>query len=429
MLSSVLLAETQEAAYYRALKAEEAGEISLALESFEEAEKIPGPYTEEIRGIIQEYYKALEMPKEEKNPWSFRFLGDIALYGLRYSESGDVDKVSEHGGDIYASLTPFLDYSTGNRIHSFGLGISGDWFLANDDMPALDTNDWKLTLGLEYTLIGSTILLDVGADLNIAQGEDISPTFYSWVEKDFFRYGKHRLGVAAWGYYDANGPLSFALYGAWHRTSTYGLNAAIYIGPRLDADSIVDYVKYLADYEAAYAEAYEESYKEQKRQPYPEWGKGWQNNPMDACLETYGTQYFEWEIATIDSLYWAKEEESSTADSIAEITVKVPRYYAYWLGPALRSRISYKFKQNITFETKMNLFYSIVLDGPDEDYEKIGKFSMTFGTTVYWKPNALLFYLGIDQLYKHYNLPDYYKGVYPKNTVLSELKAGVKWEI
>ena len=55
LLSSVLLAETQEAAYFRALKAEEAGDITLALESFEEAAALPGPYTEEIHEIVKEY--------------------------------------------------------------------------------------------------------------------------------------------------------------------------------------------------------------------------------------------------------------------------------------------------------------------------------------------------------------------------------------
>ena len=51
LLSSVLLAETQEAVYFRALKAEEAGDITLALESFEEAAALAAFYS---KGKVQE---------------------------------------------------------------------------------------------------------------------------------------------------------------------------------------------------------------------------------------------------------------------------------------------------------------------------------------------------------------------------------------
>lgn len=439
LLSSVLLAETQEAAYFRALKAEEAGDITLALESFEEAAALPGPYTEEIREIVKEYYKALGVSEDSAdNPWSFRFLGNLGFYGLRYSEFGGVDEVTEHGGDLFLSLTPFLDYTTGDYIHSFGIGFNSDWFLANENMPALDTNDWKFSLGLEYSLVGSSILLDIGVDLNFAQGEDISPSFFGWIEKDFFRIEKNRLGMAAWGYYDADGPLAFALYGAWHRTSTYGWNAAVYVGGRFEADSAVDYVGYLAAYEAALQDAFNEA-APYEREPFEGGGaERWDNrgarNPMDACLETYGEECFEWEISKIDSIYWSTHSrpDSSSAnslDSAADVSVAVPKYYAKWLGPTLRSRLSYKFRNGLSLEARLNLFYGFVLDGPDSDYEKIRKFSGSWGGTVFWKPNSLTLYLGLEQFYKHYGLPAYYKGIYPQNTLLSELKAGLKWEL
>ena len=439
LLSSVLLAETQEAAYFRALKAEEAGDITLALESFEEAAALPGPYTEEIREIVKEYYKALGGTEDSADdPWSFRFLGNLGFYGLRYSEFGGVDEVTEHGGDLFLSLTPFLDYTTGDYIHSFGIGFNSDWFLANENMPALDTNDWKFSLGLEYSLVGSSILLDIGVDLNFAQGEDVSPSFFGWIEKDFFRKEKNRLGMAAWGYYDADGPLAFALYGAWHRTSTYGWNAAAYVGARFEADSAVDYVGYLAAYEAALQEAFNEA-APYEREPFEGGGaERWDNrgarNPMDACLETYGEECFEWEISKIDSIYWSTHSrpDSSSAnslDSATNVSVAVPKYYTKWLGPTLRSRISYKFRNGLSLEARLNLFYGFVLDGPDSDYEKIRKFSGSWGGTVFWKPNSLTLYLGFEQFYKHYGLPAYYKGIYPQNTLLSELKAGLKWEL
>ena len=437
LLSSVLLAETQEAAYFRALKAEEAGDI--ALESFEEAAALPGPYTEEIREIVKEYYKALGGTEDSADdPWSFRFLGNLGFYGLRYSEFGGVDEVTEHGGDLFLSLTPFLDYTTGDYIHSFGIGLNSDWFVDNENMPALDTNDWKFSLGLEYSLVGSSILLDVGVDLNFAEGEDVSPSFFGWIEKDFFRKEKNRLGMAAWGYYDADGPLAFALYGAWRRTSNYGWNAAAYVGGRFEADSAVDYVGYLAAYEAALQDAFNEA-APYEREPFEGGGaERWDNrgarNPMDACLETYGEECFEWEISKIDSIYWSTHSrpDSSSAnslDSATDVSVAVPKYYAKWLGPTLRSRISYKFRNGLSLEARLNLFYGFVLDGPDSDYEKIRKFSGSWGGTVFWKPNSLTLYLGFEQFYKHYGLPAYYKGIYPQNTLLSEIKLGLKWEL
>ncbi len=441
LLSSVLLAETQEAVYFRALKAEEAGDIALALESFEEATTLPGPYTEEIRDIVREYYNALGEESEiaTVSPWSFRFLGDLGFYGLHYGESGGVNKVSEDGGDLFLSLSSFVDYSVGTYIHSFGISLNGDWFVANENMPALDTNDWKFSLGLEYTLVGSSFLLDFGADLNFAQGDDVSPSFFGWVEKDVFRVGKNRLGLAAWGFYDTDGPLSFALYGAWHRMATYGWNVGTNVGVRFEADSAVDYVRYLAAYTEALQEAYDamadgrDAYENgndmrggwnQNPGGYPENGG---NDPMGACLQTYGDQCFEWEISKIDSVYRATH--SRDTDTLPAVQLSVPRFYTSWLGPTLRSRVSYRFRNGFTLEARLNLFYGFVLDGPDDDYEKIGKFSGAWGGTLFWKPKSVTFYLGFEQFYKHYGLPAYYKGIYPQNTLLSEMKLGVKCEI
>ena len=428
MFSSLLYAETQESVYYRAMKAEEAGDVSAALAAFEEAVQIPGPYTEELREIIDEYYKALgETPK--KNPWSFRFLGDLGFYGLHYNEYGGVEKVSETGGDIFFSLTPFVDYSTDDRIHSFGLGFSGDWFVANDDMPVLDTNDWNVSVGLEYSLVGKSLMLDVGADIKVVEGAYVSPNFYAWVEYDFYRFEKQRVGTAVWGYYDPDGPLSFALYGAWHRTVPYGLNWSVYAGARFEADSAVDLVSYIE----SYRNAVEELEQEEVVDPgYPYWGGvypmyGSWPNPMAACLEAYGSECYGWNIGKIDSIYWAQQNASKQTES--SVDVAIPRYYAKWLGPTLRSRMSYKFRHNITLDAKLNLFYGFVLDGPDSDYEKMGKFSGVWGTMFYWKPNAITLYLGFEQFYKHYSLPKYYKGVYPENSILSEMKVGFKWEI
>lgn len=429
LLTSLLFAETQESVYFRAMKAEEAGDVTAALAAFEEAVEIPGPYTEEIREIIDDYYKALDTVEEKKNPWSLRFLGDIGFYGLHYNEYGGVEKVSETGGDVFFSLTPFVDYSSGDWIHSFGLGFSGDWFVANDDMPVLDTNDWNISVGLEYSLVGKSLMVDVGADIKVVEGAYVSPNFYAWVERDFYRFEKQRVGAAVWGYYDPDGPLSFALYGSWHRTVPYGLNGSAYVGARFEADSAVDFVKFVETYKNTVEDPENEGNVEQWNSYWggsnPMYGN-WQN-PMQVCLETYGPECYNWNIGKIDSMYWAQRNAPQNSESTADVSI--PKYYAKWFGPTLRSQVSYKFKRNITVEARLNLFYGFVLDGPDSDYEKMGKFSGVWGTMLYWKPNALTLYLGAEQFYKHYSLPKYYVGIYPRNTILTELKVGFKWEI
>ena len=429
LLTSLLFAETQESVYFRAMKAEEAGDVTAALAAFEEAVEIPGPYTEEIREIIDDYYKALDTVEEKKNPWSLRFLGDIGFYGLHYNEYGGVEKVSETGGDVFFSLTPFVDYSSGDWIHSFGLGFSGDWFVANDDMPVLDTNDWNISVGLEYSLIGNSLMLGVGADIKVVEGAYVSPNFSIWVERDFYRFEKQRVGAAVWGYYDPDGPLSFALYGSWHRTVPYGLNGSAYVGARFEADSAVDFVKFVETYKNTVEDPENEGNVEQWNSYWggsnPMYGN-WQN-PMQVCLETYGPECYNWNIGKIDSMYWAQRNAPQNSESTADVSI--PKYYAKWFGPTLRSQVSYKFKRNITVEARLNLFYGFVLDGPDSDYEKMGKFSGVWGTMLYWKPNALTLYLGAEQFYKHYSLPKYYVGIYPRNTILTELKVGFKWEI
>jgi hypothetical protein len=296
-------------------------------------------------------------------------------------------------------------------------------------MPVLDTNDWNVSVGLEYSLVGKSLMLDVGADIKVVEGAYVSPNFYAWVERDFYRFEKQRVGAATWGYYDPDGPLSFALYGAWHRTVPYGLNWSVYAGARFEADSAVDLVSYIESYQ----NAIEELEQEEEWEPeYPyQWGYypaygDWQN-PMQVCLETYGLECYNWNIGKIDSMYWAQRNAPQNSESSVEVSI--PRYYAKWLGPTLRSQVSYKFRRNITLEAKVNLFYGFVLDGPDSDYEKMRKFSGVWGTTFYWKPNAITLYLGVEQFYKHYSLPKYYQGVYPENSILSELKAGFKWEI
>ena len=257
-LVALLYAETQEDAYYRAMKFEEAGDITAALQAFEEAAALPGEYTEEIQGIIREYKSALGLADDDSsgaankaNPWEFHVAGELGLYGMHYKETG-LD-TAEKGGDLFINVNPYFDYVSGIWSHTFAASVQGDYFLNNDEMSVLDTNDWNLVLGLEYTLMGRGMLLDAGYDFNI-EGDKLYSDFYLWLEKDLYKFEKQRVGAVAWAYYQTSGPMSFAAYASWHRTVSEGLNGTVYVGAKFEADCAFDYKSFMESY-AEYKQA------------------------------------------------------------------------------------------------------------------------------------------------------------------------------
>lgn len=257
-------------------------------------------------------------------------------------------------------------------------------------MPLLDTNDWNLVLGLEYTLIGRGMLLDVGYDFNI-EGEELSSDFLLWFEKDWYRFEKQRIGTVAWAFYRTSGPMSFAFYASWHRTAAEGLNGTVYLGAKFEADSAFDY-KALDQSLKEYGQAYEEYYQSK--------------------------EIYEWSGGTTELL-----EEPSLESLVFRQTL------GSWLGPVFRPRISYKFKNRIAVEANVSLFYGFAVDGPDEEYKKIKRFDGSYGVTVSWQYWKMNFYLGLDRKYKRYNLPRYYQGKYTESYMRTQLKLGAKWDI
>ena len=404
-LVALLYAETQEEAYYRAMKFEEAGDITAALRAFEEAAALPGEYTEEIQGIIREYKSALGLADDDSssaankaNPWEFHVAGELGLYGMHYKETG-LD-TAEKGGDLFINVNPYFDYVSGIWSHTFAASVQGDYFLNNDEMSVLDTNDWNLVLGLEYTLMGRGMLLDLGYDFNI-EGDQLYSDFYLWFEKDLYKFEKQRVGAVAWAYYQTSGPMSFAAYASWHRTVSEGLNGTVYVGAKFEADSAFDYKSFM------------ESYAEYK-QAASTYNDYWQ------YLSDHGAEMG-------DAEYEAYVSNSPVEPSVESVVYR--QTMGKWFGPVFRSRISYKFKNRISVEAKMNLFYGFAVGGPDEDFKKIKKFNGTWGGSVSWKYKMMSFYLGLERNYKHMNLPNFYKGFYRESTVLTQLKLGVKWDI
>ena len=415
LLASALFVQTQQDIYRQALEAEEAGDVSKSIELFEKARDAGGEYTEEINEILAEYYEALGGDADTSEV-SFRFLGNLGFYGLHYAEYGSTKDVSENGGDLFASVSGYLDFSTDNWIHSIGVAFVSDWFVTNEDMPVLDTNDWTMAPGLEYSLIGQRLLLDIGVDFNITSEGDFNPAGYGWVEFDIARYTAQRFGVAGSIYYRKDGPATAGVFGSWHRSETQGLNGSAYLGAKYEADYLLDILGYVGS-----------SQEDCERDA---WGN---------CIDqTFPTINFEEVVAKCvaengDSLCWDPNVFQPYIDAAyAELDqtedLSFDRYWSRWIGPSFQLRLSYLFKTKISVETKFDLFYAFLVDGASAEYEKMGKFSGKWGLVFNWNPNWLTLYLGAEQTYLRYVLPNSLKDYFPETCLLTSLKAGVKVE-
>ena len=415
LLASALFAQTQQDIYRQALEAEEAGDVSKSIELFEKARDAGGEYTDEINEILEAYEEAL-CGDADTSEVSFRFLGNLGFYGLHYAEYGSTKDVSENGGDLFASVSGYLDFSTGNWIHSIGVAFVSDWFVTNEDMPVLDTNDWTMAPGLEYSLVGQRLLLDIGVDFNITSEGDFNPAGYGWVEFDIARYSSQRFGVAGSIYYRKDGPATAGVFGSWHRSETQGLNGSAYLGAKYEADYLLDILGYVGS-----------SQEDCERDA---WGN---------CIDqTFPTINFEEVVAKCvaengDSLCWDPNVFQPYIDAAyAELDqtedLSFDRYWSRWIGPSFQLRLSYVFKTKISVETKFDLFYAFLVDGASAEYEKMGKFSGKWGLVFNWNPNWLTLYLGAEQTYLRYVLPNSLKDYFPETCLLTSLKAGVKVE-
>jgi hypothetical protein len=347
LLSSYLFAESQEAVYYEALKAEEQGQVSKSIELFERAASIDGPYTDEIKGILEEYYQALGMDKSSLN---FRLRGDFSIHGIHYEEKGGYEDVKENGAESFFGVSLFADYTSGTLIHSLGLNFSGNAFLG-DTISPLDSTQWTLAPGVEYNLLGESFLICAGVDFKF-NPEEWRPLLYGWFEKIFSHMGRNKFGTALsvseeWDY-----QFMASLLASWRRFNTRGFNATLFAGPRFATEDVFDYDNWYDDY---------------------------------------------------------------------------PEYNVKWLGPYLRGKFSYKFRYNITAELGINLFYRFVLDGPNSDYEKMNKLTGLWGPTLYWSPNIMTFYIGVENAFRRYfDIPDSYEGILSDSMSLWEVKLGAK---
>ena len=369
VLATALFAETQEEAYYRAMKAEEAGDITAALKAFEEAAALPGEYTEEIQGIIRDYKAALGSSSDDSthstdfdNSWEFHVSGEVGLWGMHYKETG-MDE-GEMGGNLMLIVNPYVDYTAGAWTHTFAANVQGNYFLNNDNMSVLDTNDWNMSFGLEYTLFSRSLFLDVGYDF-IIEGDDLSSLFSVIVGKDLYRADSWHLNLMGIAIYQTSGPMSCALNLNPTINFSDKLKGVFYLGVKFEADSLFDY------------KAYEESYL--------------------------------------------------TATTSEEIVFR--EYYGKWFGPLFRTKLFYKFNDKLTISGFAKMFYGFMLDGPDTEYEKVRRFNITYGAQVSWKYWKMNYYLELERNCWCRSLPDFYKKYLRERSAMTQLKLGVKWDI
>ena len=409
LLSSRLLAESQEAVYYEAMKAEEAGEISKSIELFEKAAEIEGPYTDEIKDILKGYYQALGM---NESSWSFRLQGDVSVHGMHYEESGGYEDIKDNGAETFFSLSLSANYTAGSLIHSFALIFSGNAFLG-DTISSLDSAQWTLAPGVEYDLVGESFLVSAGADFKFNENEWY-PLMYGWLEKSFFRFDKNKFGVALSVSDEWDRQFTASLFASWRRFSPSGFNAALFVGGRYFAENVFDYDAWVQAFKEANPPRDTNFYQDPNRFGNPDFSgdprfsgnpdfNGDPNFPKDTSI--FGMR---------------GEPDDFVYPDYTEYNVK-------WIGPYLRSRISYKFKYNFKAEISGNIFYGIVLDGPNSSYEKMSKLTGLWGPALYWSPNIMTFYIGAENVFRHYfDIPESYQGIQSESTSLWELKLGMK---
>lgn len=435
LFGSALYAQDQVSLYRQAMEAEAAGDVTESVSLFEQALAAGGEYSDEIREILSEYYDALGLSEDGSGAFSFRLQSDVGFYGLRYTEYGahldsagnsDGD-ITENGGDLFASVNVYLDYSTGNWIHSFGLTFVSDWFFDNKDMPVLDTSDWTVAPGLEYSLVGRDLLLDVGVDFNITSEGDFKPAGYVWAEYDIYKFDKQRVGVAALGYYRKDGPATASLMGSMHRSATTGFNFDVYVGAKYEADYMADILDYMQriqedDWNGGY-NPYDPG------AGYPGGGVIPEDNYWTKCVADHGdsvcADYGNGILQTYIEEFWASQEELWNTPQDTS-TIEMSKYWTRWIGPSARVNVMYQFRTKIALELSLNMFYALLLDGASEEYEKMQKFSGSWGFKFSWNPAWFSIYAGIEQTFLDYNLPEALSKYFTERNLLTSIKTGVK---
>gem|GEM_PF-6779268 len=93
------------------------------------------------------------------------------------------------------------------------------------------------------------------------------------------------------------------------------------------------------------------------------------------------------------------------ADSVMNYSKKNKKdfsmYWGKWLGPTIRTRITYDFNLPFTLESRWNVFYGFAIDFPHAS-ASMQKFTSTLGATLYWNLEPFRVFTGADLQYRRY---------------------------
>lgn len=320
----------QDSLYEKALDAESAGNVADAILLFEKAASLPGRYGDEIREILSEYYKVLQIEKSDvegkKSPFSF--WGNMEAVAGRYDEWGDTLGANEYLGEGFLQLGAEYAISSGSLTHTFSLLFTAEGFLYESNT-VFDTSRYELSPSVSYALSGN--LFEASAEFGTLHSERYGTSVFGSVlgNRDFYRSGNVRAGASGYGYLNSDARVRLVAGGYLSLRKNVGVNAELSFSGRFDGDtSVAAYFRYVPR-------------------------EGLENGEDSALYDSYGSETSEAFYRDAFSVDVEVPEEFS--DTVSE------RYYIgrrSKVGPELRALFGYRFAGGFSLDFRGSLFLS-----------------------------------------------------------------------
>lgn len=309
-------ATPQDSLYEKALDAEEAGDVATAIHLFEKANSFPGNYNAEIREILAEYYKALQIERDSGcGKRELSFWANVEASGSRYDEPGDSLGAHEFFGEGGLRIGAELFIPQGKLSHRVAVLFASDVFF-HEANTVFDTNRVEISPSVEYSLAGESFAVSLETGLLFSE-RDKGTVFASlWGKLNFYRNGDFRAGFRGDFYGNSLARVRLSAGSFFEVQKEKGFSVELALSGRFDGDTSV----------AAYFK-------------YPPRGDFENGEP------------FPWEVG-MDVL----------PDSVSE------RYYLgrrSKLGPEIRAFLEYRFSQLFSLDFRGSLFFSYA---PQEDW-------------------------------------------------------------
>lgn len=159
------------------------------------------------------------------------FYGEITSYVSDYTRRGGVSSQDvDVGSEV--SLGTSLEWESGAFMHELELYISGETSTEKD------SSSWNFTPTVEYSLIGSSFVVDASVDLNFYSDRDMLVGSMLWLQKRLWKNDDLSLNGTAWGYYRSDGRILVNANLNVKKSVKLGLSGAVYVGAKLDGDSL-----------------------------------------------------------------------------------------------------------------------------------------------------------------------------------------------